>query len=52
MDSFDSAVKEKDTSNIVLILKKVELTDASITPILKQLGLDYYKSLGADSIDL
>ena len=40
MDSFDKAVKEKDTSNVVLILKNVELTDASIAPILKQLGLD------------
>jgi len=39
IDKFDKVVKEKDVDTIVLILKEVELTDLSIDPILKHLGL-------------
>lgn len=39
MEKFDKAVNEKDVDVIVSILKNVELTDLSIDPILKQLGL-------------
>lgn len=39
MNEFDKAVEEKDTEKVICILKKVELTDLSITPILKELGL-------------
>lgn len=39
MDAFDKAVEEKDIKSVILILQKVELTAASIDPILKQLGL-------------
>lgn len=39
MDEFDKAVEEKDTEKVICILKKVELTDLSIVPILKELGL-------------
>lgn len=34
MDEFDDAVKEKDIERIRTILEKVELTEASIKPIL------------------
>ncbi len=39
IEEFDKAVEEKDIARITLILKEVELTDLSIEPILKQLGL-------------
>jgi hypothetical protein len=39
MDDFDKAVKERDVETIISILKKAELTDASIDPILENLGL-------------
>ena len=39
MEKFDKAVNEKNVDAIVSILKNVELTDLSIDPILKQLGL-------------
>lgn len=39
MDEFDEAVEEKDIEKVICILKKVELTDLSIVPILKELGL-------------
>ena len=37
--AFDKAVKKRDIETVVLILKRVELTDSSIQPILEQLGL-------------
>lgn len=39
MDEFDKAVSEKDTDDVIRILKTVELGDDSIEPILEQLGL-------------
>jgi hypothetical protein len=39
MDEFDNAVKKKDVSTIVSILKKVELKEESIKPILDSLKL-------------
>lgn len=39
MDDFDKAVGEKNTAEVIRILKKVELGDDSIKPILEQLGL-------------
>lgn len=39
IDEFDNAVKEKNIKNIRNILKKVELEEASISPILEDLGL-------------
>jgi hypothetical protein len=36
---FDQAVKERDVEKVVEILMRVELKNASIEPILKQLGL-------------
>jgi hypothetical protein len=39
MDKFDNAVKRKDVSTIVSILKKVELKEESIKPILDSLKL-------------
>lgn len=38
-DKFYKAVKEKDVEKATAILKKVELTEASILPILESLGL-------------
>ena len=35
---FDKAVKDKNTKNIISILKEVELTNESITDILLNLG--------------
>lgn len=37
---FDKAVAQKNIKEIILILKKVELTDESIYPILEKLGLE------------
>ena len=37
---FDCAVERKSTKDVVSILKKVELTEKSIKPILERLGLD------------
>ena len=39
MDKFDKAVKDKDVDKVRSILKKVELTDPSIKPILESYGL-------------
>lgn len=39
IDEFDKAVGEKNIDEAIRILKKVELTDDSIKPILEQLGL-------------
>lgn len=39
MDKFDEAVRAKNTEEVRSILKKVELTDDSIKPILEKLGL-------------
>lgn len=39
LPTFEKAVKEKDIKKVVEILMSVELKDASIEPILKQLGL-------------
>jgi hypothetical protein len=39
IDEFDKAVAEKNIDEAIRILKKVELTDVSIKPILEQLGL-------------
>ena len=39
LDEFETAVSEKHTDEAVRILKKVELTDANIKPILEKLGL-------------
>ncbi len=39
IDKFDYAVKRKDVSTIVSILKKVELKEESIKPILDSLKL-------------
>jgi hypothetical protein len=39
MNSFDEAVKQKDVTKVISILKDVELTDESIYPIVEQLGL-------------
>lgn len=39
IDEFDEAVKEKNITTIVSILKKVELSDESIGPILEHYGL-------------
>ena len=36
---FEKAVKEKNIDKIISILKDVELTEASINPILEKLGL-------------
>ena len=39
IDEFDKAVGEKNSEEAIRILRKVELTDDSIKPILEQLGL-------------
>lgn len=40
IEEFDKAVVEKNINEVILILKKVEITDDSlIRPILKQIGL-------------
>jgi hypothetical protein len=39
MEEFDKAVLEKNTGTAIQILKKVELSDDSIKPILERLGL-------------
>lgn len=39
MDEFDEAVAEQDVGRIRSILSNVDLTEESIGPILKQLGL-------------
>ncbi len=39
MDEFDKAVSDKNTAEVVRILKTVNLGDDSIKPILEQLGL-------------
>lgn len=39
MDEFDKAVEEKNVERVRSILKKVELTEESIKPILEQLQL-------------
>ena len=39
MDAFDEAVEEKNVDRIRIILKKIELTEESIQPILEQLHL-------------
>jgi molecular chaperone GrpE (heat shock protein) len=39
MDEFDKAVKDKDVDKVRSILKKVELTEPSIKPILESYGL-------------
>jgi hypothetical protein len=39
IDKFDKAVKDRDIDTIRSILSKVELTEESIKPIMKQLGM-------------
>lgn len=39
MDECDRAVSEKNTAEVVRILKEVELTDENIRPILENWGL-------------
>ena len=39
LDEFEKAVSEKNTDEAVRILKKVELTDSNIKPILEKWGL-------------
>jgi hypothetical protein len=39
INKFDEAVAQKDIKKIISILKKVDLTDESIKPILERLGL-------------
>jgi hypothetical protein len=39
MDTFDKAIEEENVDQIILILKKIELTDLSINPILESYGL-------------
>ena len=39
IDEFDKAIKNKDVDKVKLILRKVELNDASINPILESYGL-------------
>ena len=39
MDEFDKAVEEKNVGRVRIVLEKVELTEESIKPILKQLQL-------------
>ena len=39
MDEFDTAAWERDVERIRSILSNIELTEGSINPILKQLGL-------------
>ena len=39
MDEFDKAVKDKDVDKVRSILKKIELTEPSIKPILESYGL-------------
>jgi len=36
LDNFEQAISEKNTDEAVRILRKVELTDANIEPILKK----------------
>ncbi len=40
MDAFDKAVMNKDVNKIKIILKKVDLSESSIKPILRSYGLD------------
>lgn len=40
MDEFDKAIKNKDIDNVKTILKKVELKEESIIPILESYGLN------------
>ena len=44
LNQFDKAVKEKNVTEIIFLLKKVELTDESIGPILTSLGFSANKS--------
>lgn len=39
MEQFDKAIEERDIKKVIAILKKVELNDASIKPILVNQGL-------------
>ena len=39
MEEFDEAVKQKNSAKVRAILEKVELTEASIKPILERLKL-------------
>jgi hypothetical protein len=39
LPEFDRAVRDRNTDKVISILKAVELTDLSISPILEQLGL-------------
>lgn len=41
MDEFDKAIKNKNSEKIILILKKVGLTETSIKPILENYGLGF-----------
>jgi hypothetical protein len=41
INEFDKAVKEKNAEKVIAILKKVELNELSINPILERLGLLY-----------
>lgn len=43
---FDKAVEETNTAEVIRILREVELTDDSITPILEQLKLKTAKRDG------
>ena len=39
LDEFEKAVSDKNTEKVIRILKKVELTDDNIKPILEKWGL-------------
>lgn len=39
IEEFDKAVEEKNTAEVIRILREVELTDDSIKPILERLKL-------------
>lgn len=39
IEEFDKAAKDKNTAEVIRILREVELTDDSIKPILEQLKL-------------
>lgn len=39
LEEFDQLVKQKDVNGVIKVLKEIELSDASIPPILQALGL-------------
>jgi hypothetical protein len=39
LNKFDKAIKQKDIDKVITVLKQVDLTELSITPILESHGL-------------